>query len=332
MKSALVTLLLLAATAVPFAQPPNPATAPTGTTQHFEDGTLLNGTYSNECLGFSLQLPTGWVTPYQQATQARARHIPGGLSLLLIRQQTSGSNAILLLARENASFAGNTQQLVSKLVQDYVDASPSTRSLLGDVHPVKYGGQQFFRQDYKRDIEGGATLYMAFVLTSFRGFFMGGSLVAESAEELNKEADLLSGVSFQKDAAPPSCSTGPDIQPTAGTIGGMVTSKPLSPPPGWLPARVRVSTKVSEALLIKKVNPEYPPIARQKHIEGVVVLTAVINARGDVQDLSVLSGDPLLVSAATEAVKQWKYKPYLLAGDPTNMETLINVSFTSDQH
>jgi TonB family protein len=327
-------LLLLTATALSPALQTNPGSAATGVaTKHFEDGTVLNGTYSNGCLGFSFRVPTGWEAPYQQGTQARARHIPGGLSLLLVRQQSSGSNAIWLLARENITFGGNTEQLVSKLVQDYVDASPATRSLLSDVYPVKYGRQQFFRRDYKRAVEGGDTVYMAFVLTSFRGFFVGGSLVAESPEELNKEANVLGGVSFQKDEVPPGCLMGSDdAQPTGRVIGGVLSSKPISPPPGWLPNRVRVSSRVSDALLIKKVEPQYPQNARQKHIEGVVVLTAVIDTRGDVQDVTVVSGDSLLASAATDAVKQWKYKPYLLNGDPTNIETQVSVSFASEQH
>jgi TonB family protein len=332
-KIVLVVLLLFAATALPYAQQPSPGSATGIATQHFEDGTVLNGTYSNPCLGFSFPVPTGWETPYQQGTQARAQHIPGGLSLLLVRQQTSESNAIWLLARETNSFGGSTEQLVSKLVQDYVDVSPATRSLLGDVYPVKYGLQQFFRRDYKRAVPGGDTLYMAFVLTSFRGFFMGGSLIAGSADELNKEADVFRGVSFQKDEVPQQCSKDPnENQSTGRVMGGVLISKPVPHPPGWLPNRVRVSSKVSEALLIKKVEPRYPQSARQKHIEGVVVLTAVIDARGDVQDLTVVSGDHLLASAATEAVRQWKYKPYLLMGDPTNMETQISVNFTSEQH
>jgi TonB family protein len=333
-KSGVVAFLLFAATALPNAQQPNPGPATTGAaTQQFEDGTVSNGAYSNECLGFSFRVPAGWEIPYQQGTQARARHIPGGLGLLLIRQQTTGSNAVWLLARENVTFGGNTEQLVSKLVQDYVNASPATRSLLGDAYPVKYGGQQFFRRDYKRSLQGGDTSYMAFVLTNFRGFFLGGSLVAGSEEDLNKEAEFFREVSFQKDEVNSRCSMGSDgTPPPGGVIRGVISSKPVSSPPGWLPSRVRVSQKVSQALLISKVDPQYPQNAKQKHIEGVVLLTAVIDARGDVQDLTLASGDPLLASAATEAVKQWKYKPYLLSGEPTNMETQISVSFTLEQH
>jgi TonB family protein len=332
-KSALVALLLVSAAALTSAQQPNPGSITKGVAnQQFEDGTVSNGTYSNECLGFSLEIPAGWETPYQQGTQARGRHIPGGLSLVLIRQK-AGSNAIWFLARENATFGGNTEQLVSKLVEDYVNASPATRSFLGDSYPVKYGRQQFFRRDYKRSLDGGDTSYMAFILTSFRGFFMGVSLVAGSQEELNKTADVLRGVSFQKDEVESRCFMGPDdTSPPGGVIRGVISSKPFSYPPGWLPSRVRVSQRVAQALLAKQVEPQYPQNARQKHIEGVVVLTAVIDARGDVQDLTLASGDPLLAPAASEAVKQWKYKPYLLNGEPTNMETQITVSFTLEQH
>jgi TonB family protein len=332
-KSPLVALLLLATAALPSEQQPNQGSAATGvSTQQFEDGTVLNGTYSNECLGLSFQIPSGWEIPFQQGNQAIARHIPGGLSLLLIRQQAA-SNAIWLLARENVSFGGNTEQLVSKLVQDYVNVAPTNRSVLSEAYPVKYGGQQFFRRDYKRSVEGGETSYMAFVLTNFRGFFIGGSLMAGSQEELNKEVDILRALSFQKDEVDPRCFMGPDdtLRP-GGVIGGVLTSKPVFHPPGWLPSRVRVSQRVSQALLIKKVEPQYPQEARQKHIEGVVVLIAVIDARGDVQDLTLVSGDPLLAPAATAAVKQWKYKPYLLNGEPTNMETMVSISFVLDQH
>ena len=78
-----------------------------------------------------------------------------------------------------------------------------------------------------------------------------------------------------------------------------------------------------QALLIKKVQPKYPEEARKKHVEGTVVMKAVISHDGDVQELTVISGDPLLVSAALEAAKQAKYKPFLLNGQPIEVETKI---------
>jgi TonB family protein len=91
--------------------------------------------------------------------------------------------------------------------------------------------------------------------------------------------------------------------------------------------RVRVSQGVSAGLLITKVNPVYPPEARSARISGTVVLRAIINSAGDVETLTLISGHPLLVPAAMDAVKQWKYKPYLLNGKAVTVDTQITVNF-----
>jgi len=93
------------------------------------------------------------------------------------------------------------------------------------------------------------------------------------------------------------------------------------------PQRVRVSEKVSQLFVAKKVNAEYPREAREKNIQGVVRLKVEISKDGDVTDLILISGDPLLAPAAVEAVKQWKYKPYLLNGQPVGVETQVSVAF-----
>jgi periplasmic protein TonB len=90
---------------------------------------------------------------------------------------------------------------------------------------------------------------------------------------------------------------------------------------------VRVEVGVTRGMLIKKVPPKYPKKARKKHIEGVVLLHAKISKEGDIADLSVISGDPMLTQAALDAVKQWKYRPYLLGGKPVEVVTQITVNF-----
>jgi protein TonB len=89
-----------------------------------------------------------------------------------------------------------------------------------------------------------------------------------------------------------------------------------------------VSQGVSEGLLVKKVEPEYPPLAKTARIQGQVVLQALIGKDGTIQNLQVLRGHPLLASAAVNAVKQWRYKPYLLNGQATEVETMITVNFS----
>lgn len=108
-------------------------------------------------------------------------------------------------------------------------------------------------------------------------------------------------------------------------VGGVIGSG--TPSTSERPLRVRVAQGVSTGLLIRKVQPQYPEDARQGHIQGQVVLQAVISKNGEVEKLTLVSGHPLLAPAAIEAVKQWRYKPYLLNGEPVVVETQIVVNF-----
>jgi len=88
-----------------------------------------------------------------------------------------------------------------------------------------------------------------------------------------------------------------------------------------------VSQGVSQGLLYKKVAPSYPQNAMRMHIEGIVELIATISKEGNITQIKALSGDPQLVRAASDAVKQWKYKPYLLNGEPVEIQTQVTVNF-----
>jgi periplasmic protein TonB len=92
--------------------------------------------------------------------------------------------------------------------------------------------------------------------------------------------------------------------------------------------KARVSQGVMQGLLIHQVKPTYPPLARQARIQGSVVLQAVIAKDGSIQNLRLVSGHPMLAPAAIDAVKQWRYKPYFLNGEPVEVETQITVNFT----
>jgi TonB family protein len=94
------------------------------------------------------------------------------------------------------------------------------------------------------------------------------------------------------------------------------------------PQHVQVTQRIAQGLLLTKVNPVYPPLARQARIEGTVVLRAVISKEGSIEQLTLVSGHPILVQAAIDAVKQWKYKPYLLNSEPVELDTEIQVNFT----
>lgn len=89
---------------------------------------------------------------------------------------------------------------------------------------------------------------------------------------------------------------------------------------------------VTEGGLIKRVSPKYPKEARKKHIEGAVILTGTITKDGEIADLLVVTGDQLLAQAAMDAVKNWKYRPYLLVGKPVWVKTQITVNFKLPHH
>jgi protein TonB len=113
-----------------------------------------------------------------------------------------------------------------------------------------------------------------------------------------------------------------------GVIGGIISSTPMSVPKVATPQRVRVSSGVTQGNLVNKVQPAYPQIAKAARIQGAVVLQAVISKSGVVENLRAISGHPMLIPAAVEAVKQWRYKPYYLNGEPVEVETTVTVNFT----
>lgn len=101
--------------------------------------------------------------------------------------------------------------------------------------------------------------------------------------------------------------------------------------PAAVPQRIRVGREVQRAKLIQQVPPVYPPLAKQARISGVVYLNAIIGMAGNVQNLTVESGHPLLVPAAMEAAKQWLYQPTLLNGRPVEVVTQLKVDFQLEQ-
>jgi protein TonB len=92
--------------------------------------------------------------------------------------------------------------------------------------------------------------------------------------------------------------------------------------------RVQVSGGVTAGLLVHRVQPSYPALARQARISGEVLLQAVIGKDGTIENLRVISGHPMLVQSAIEAVRQWRYKPYYLNNQPVEVDTQVTVNFT----
>lgn len=121
-----------------------------------------------------------------------------------------------------------------------------------------------------------------------------------------------------------------DVHTSANPLGEIagsgVGTRPVEQAPPDRP--VKVSKGVMEGALIQKIVPTYPRIALMTHTEGAVVLQAIISRAGTIENLQVISGSPFLSRAAIDAVRQWRYRPYELSGQPVEVETQIVVNFT----
>jgi periplasmic protein TonB len=154
-----------------------------------------------------------------------------------------------------------------------------------------------------------------------------------------KEEELpppTSGVSGVVGGVPGGVAGGTPGGILGGILGGVPSAAPPPPPPpkkveNAAPQRIRVGGNVQQAKLVNQPKPVYPPLAKQARIQGVVKLSAVISKTGTIQELSVISGHPLLVPAALEAVKRWVYQPTTLNGEPVEVATQIDVNFTLSQ-
>lgn len=118
---------------------------------------------------------------------------------------------------------------------------------------------------------------------------------------------------------------GDRVEPLRKRIAAALASKPEVNPEA--PRRIVVGGGVQDRMLIEKVEPVYPPLAKEAQIQGTVRFSAVIDKDGHIKNLTLVSGHPLLVEAAQQAVQQWRYKPTLLNGEPVEVVTQIEVNF-----
>jgi TonB family protein len=121
----------------------------------------------------------------------------------------------------------------------------------------------------------------------------------------------------------------PSVMVAATNTGGLLSNLIGDPGTSARPVlqTLNVSQGVSQGLLIKKIQPSYPSNALRMHVEGAVQLLATIGKSGNITAVKTLSGEPALARAAVDAVKQWKYKPYYLNGEPVEIQTQVTVNF-----
>jgi protein TonB len=142
--------------------------------------------------------------------------------------------------------------------------------------------------------------------------------------------DIPKGEDPMQDPGPigdPSLPIGTDLGPGSGFPIPESGSRSVIPPAPKPITKVFRTSVILQGSLIRRVEPKYPPLAISARIQGPVVLAAVISKAGTIENLKLISGHPMLVGAAIDAVSQWRYRPYILNGDVIEVETQITVNF-----
>jgi len=187
----------------------------------------------------------------------------------------------------------------------------------GGVEEFSAGGRDYFRVNQARGVGG---RHQSVICTTSHDHLL--VWYAGAPNEKGLDAILATLDSIR---ALPQRSAAESVQ-SPGQNNGEANVGPSQPLIAQ-PARVRVSSGVSAGLLVKKVVPIYPADARAAYIQGTVVLRAEISKDGDIADLELVDGPIELAGSAVAAVLQWKYKPYLLLGQPVTVDTQIQVNY-----
>ncbi len=279
-----------------------PRAAPDG---HFRDGAY----YSS--LGFAYPLSRDWVREtqiMQERFAAEGAH-PGDYVLL----------ASVHIPQSNSSTTADSSFVLWALARNHVGSQSCEQyfSGLADLlrkgarskdDPTKFSvaDREFYRVDFDFRAEPHRR---AFICTEFNDYLLRWNIGAKSNEAVNAVVGTISAVH----------AVAPEAIPASEEIAATQSSQPL---------RVRISQGVTQGMLLKRVQPIYPEIARANRLEGTVVLKAVIDANGDIAELEAIQGPIEFVVSAVNGVRQWKYRPYVIQGKPVEVATQITVNYT----
>ncbi len=287
-------LLLLCATA--FAQQNVP-----------ETGKVAGNVYTNDYFRFTYTIPEGWTVRTDELAAKLGKSTTK--ALLYATKSPDSYASVAVTSRDfNRAAPPDAQAFLDALQADAVKKGGQP---IGARWLYNLGARTFIRQDI--DL-GSASHYLGYVVGMARNYGLVFTIQADSSVELGALVRTITEAKFV-----PDWSTGvPAGQGCAET----------SPDVAGRAQRVKVARAVQEGLLVKRVQPQYPVPARMAHVQGAVVVGAIIGCDGALREMSVISGPPMLVKPAMEALSQWKYKPYMLNGKPVQVETTITTVFT----
>jgi TonB family protein len=209
-------------------------------------------------------------------------------------------------------------QKCNEFLQGLADALHSRRQAKqkGTIAPLTIAGRDFYRADFDF---GESPSHRTFLCTQSKGYLLEWNIVGLSKSDMEATLSTLNAIHVLSAKATPAVSDENAASSNQNSLMPNKTSHPM---------RVRVGSGVTQGLILKKVQPIYPQQARYARIQGSVVMSAIISKSGDVTDLEVLDGPIELAVSAVNAVRQWKYRPYVLNGEPVEVDTQLTVNYT----
>jgi protein TonB len=283
-------------------------------------GIFRNDAYENEFFEIHYPLSRDWVretqlmrTRISRGTDAKSPGMYVLLSAVHIPRGTAPPEADSSFVFSAIDSGGrNCEQNLQAVVQEL--HSQKVAQEKGTITPLTIAERDFYRADL--DFRE-SPKHRTFLCTQSKDYLLQWNMAGLSKAAVESALSTLNAIGTGKpDAASAATQPSGDTPNTVGSI----ESKPRV-------IRVRVAQGVTQGMVIKKVQPVYPPQARYAGIQGTVVMSAVISKNGDVVDLEVLNGPIELVVSAVNAVRQWKYRPYLLMGEPVEVDTQITVNY-----
>jgi TonB family protein len=308
-----LAVLVLVPIALGVTQTPSSVQAPAasmspGATQNIE----YEIEYENEFLGMTYPLSTEWVRePLQEQTVTGANSQQMTPGVLLAAVHVPATNFPIVdssLTLRIAPFpAGDGKDCLAGLAASLAARKEGRQQ--GGIDRKEFAGFDFYRLNVKPS--QGRHKYVTVFCTVVKGYALQWIFRAQEMEALEEAAASLKSLT-RRDPRPSASGPNPGY---------------LSPTP-HAPERVAISKETAQGLSAKdRVEPRYPQQAKYDHIQGTVVFHAVIDSAGNIIALEPLSGPRQLVPASMEAVRHWKYKPYLPQGRPVEVDTTIEVNF-----
>lgn len=279
-------------------------------------GSFKDEKYSNDFFGFEYRLSSDWV----RETQAMRKRVSASgqspdvyvlLAAVHIPQKTApleADSSFVLSAIE--SNGRNCEQYLTALADSVRSRKEAQEK--GTSVPLSIGGHDFRRADFNfRE----SPSHRSFLCAQSKQYLLQWNIAGLSMSAVESVISTLNGIVTVQPKLSASVSAPTDSNVKAETQNNTQI------------VRVRIAQGISQGLIVKKVPPVYPEQAKYARIQGTVLLSAIINKSGDVADLEVLDGPIELVVSAVNAVRQWKYRPYILNQQPVEVNTQITVNY-----